>query len=108
MKTPNRHMLGLKISIQDYRGNMTVVHKDGNIHKSADRLSRWQLPNDIKNPAHVLEEASPQIPIEEISVTDLNTTLFEEVQNRYAQDNNCIILCQLHLAYHYTNMCNDS
>ncbi|MBW0574814.1 hypothetical protein O181_114529 [Austropuccinia psidii MF-1] len=51
MKTPNRHMLRWKIAIQEYRGNMTIVHKDGNIHKNADGLSRWLLPNDIDNPA---------------------------------------------------------
>ncbi|MBW0581126.1 hypothetical protein O181_120841 [Austropuccinia psidii MF-1] len=57
---------------------MTIVHKDGNIHKNADGLSRWPLPNNIYNPAYVPEEDSPQIPIEGISFTDLNTTLFEE------------------------------
>ncbi|MBW0590601.1 hypothetical protein O181_130316, partial [Austropuccinia psidii MF-1] len=42
---------------------MTIVHKDGNIHKNADGLSRWPLPNNIDNSAYVPEEASPQIPI---------------------------------------------
>ncbi|MBW0539586.1 hypothetical protein O181_079301 [Austropuccinia psidii MF-1] len=74
---------------------MTIVHKDGNIHKNADVLSIWPLPNNIDNPAYVPEEASPQIPIEGISVIDLNTTLFEEVRNSYTQDKNCSILCQL-------------
>ncbi|MBW0574216.1 hypothetical protein O181_113931 [Austropuccinia psidii MF-1] len=95
MKKFNRHMLRWKIAIQEYRGNMTIVHKDGNIHKNADGLSRWPLPNDIDNPSYVLEEASTQIPIEGISVTDLNTTFFEEVRNSYTQDKNCSILCQL-------------
>ncbi|MBW0589481.1 hypothetical protein O181_129196 [Austropuccinia psidii MF-1] len=89
MKTPNRDMLRWQIVIQEYRGNMTIVHKDGNIHENADGLSRWPLPNDINNPAYVPEEASPQIPIEEISVTDLNTTFLEEVRNSYIQDKNC-------------------
>ncbi|MBW0494102.1 hypothetical protein O181_033817 [Austropuccinia psidii MF-1] len=40
MKTPNRHMLIWQIAIQEYRGNMTIVHKDGNIHKNSDGLSR--------------------------------------------------------------------
>ncbi|MBW0546913.1 hypothetical protein O181_086628 [Austropuccinia psidii MF-1] len=40
MKTPNRHMLRWQIAIQEYRGNMTIVHKDGNIHKNSDGLSR--------------------------------------------------------------------
>ncbi|MBW0588175.1 hypothetical protein O181_127890 [Austropuccinia psidii MF-1] len=74
---------------------MTIVHKDGNIHKNADGLSRWPLPNNIDNPAYVPEEDSPQIPIEGISVTDLNNTFFEEFRNSYTQDKNCSILCQL-------------
>ncbi|MBW0550566.1 hypothetical protein O181_090281 [Austropuccinia psidii MF-1] len=95
MKTPNIHLLRWQIAIQEYRGNMTIVPKDGNAHKNADGLIRWPLPNDINNPACVPEEASPQIPIEGISVTDLNTTFFEEVRNSYTQDKNCSILCQL-------------
>ncbi|MBW0539447.1 hypothetical protein O181_079162 [Austropuccinia psidii MF-1] len=77
MKTRNRNMLRWQIAIKEYRGNMTIVHKDGNIHKSADGLRRWALPNSIDNPASSPEEASPQIFIEVISVTDLNTILFE-------------------------------
>ncbi|MBW0566632.1 hypothetical protein O181_106347 [Austropuccinia psidii MF-1] len=38
MRTPNRNMLRLQIAIQEYRGNMTIVHKSGNIHKNADGL----------------------------------------------------------------------
>ncbi|MBW0537893.1 hypothetical protein O181_077608 [Austropuccinia psidii MF-1] len=95
MKTPNRHILRWQIAIQEYRGNMTIVHKDGNIHKNADGLSRWPLPNNIESPAHVPEEASQQIPIEGISVTDLNTTFFKQVRNSYTQDKNCSILSQL-------------
>ncbi|MBW0516137.1 hypothetical protein O181_055852 [Austropuccinia psidii MF-1] len=74
---------------------MTIVQKDGNIHKNADGMSRWQLPNNIDNPAYVPEEASLQIPIEGISVTDMNTTFFVEVRSSYTQDKNCSILCQL-------------
>ncbi|MBW0581258.1 hypothetical protein O181_120973 [Austropuccinia psidii MF-1] len=33
--------------------------------------------------------------MEGISFTDLNTTFFEEGRNRYTQDKNCSILCQL-------------
>ncbi|MBW0560638.1 hypothetical protein O181_100353 [Austropuccinia psidii MF-1] len=40
MKNPNRHILRWKIAIKEYRGNMTIVHKAGNIHKNADGLSR--------------------------------------------------------------------
>ncbi|MBW0527663.1 hypothetical protein O181_067378 [Austropuccinia psidii MF-1] len=103
MKKPNRHMLRWKIAIQEYRGNMTSVHKDGNIHKNADGLSRCPLPNDIDNPAYVPEEASPQIQKEGRSVTDLNTTFFEEARNSYTQDTNCSILCHLFNKYFKDN-----
>ncbi|MBW0576387.1 hypothetical protein O181_116102 [Austropuccinia psidii MF-1] len=37
INTTNRHMRRWKIAIQEYRGNMTIVHKNGNIHKKC----RW-------------------------------------------------------------------
>ncbi|MBW0511817.1 hypothetical protein O181_051532 [Austropuccinia psidii MF-1] len=74
---------------------MTIVNKDGNINKNADGLSRWPLPNTIDSPLYVPEETSPHIPLEVISVTDLNTTFFSEVRSSYTQDKSCIILCQL-------------
>ncbi|MBW0537038.1 hypothetical protein O181_076753 [Austropuccinia psidii MF-1] len=36
MKKPNRNMLRWQIAIQEYRSNMTIAHKDWNIHKNAD------------------------------------------------------------------------
>ncbi|MBW0515060.1 hypothetical protein O181_054775 [Austropuccinia psidii MF-1] len=78
MKTPNRHMLRWKIAIQEYRGNMTIVHKEGNIHKKDDVLSRWALANTPGNPAYVPLEAEPQIPIEGINITDIGTEFLEE------------------------------
>ncbi|MBW0587091.1 hypothetical protein O181_126806 [Austropuccinia psidii MF-1] len=82
---------------------MTFVHKDGNINKNADGLSRWSLPNNIYNPAYIPEEASPPIPIEGIGVTDLKNTFFEEVRSSYTQDRSCSILFQL-----LTNDCKDN
>ncbi|MBW0551310.1 hypothetical protein O181_091025, partial [Austropuccinia psidii MF-1] len=79
MKTPNRNMLRWQIAIQEYRGNMSIVNKYGNIHKNADGLSRWSLPNNIDTPSYAPEEASPQLPIEGISFTDLKITFFEEI-----------------------------
>ncbi|MBW0487329.1 hypothetical protein O181_027044 [Austropuccinia psidii MF-1] len=58
MKTSNRNMLRWQIAIQEYRDNMTIVHKDGNIHKNSDGLSILSLPNNIDNPAYVPEAAS--------------------------------------------------
>ncbi|MBW0505451.1 hypothetical protein O181_045166 [Austropuccinia psidii MF-1] len=49
MKTTNRHMLRWKIAIQEYGGNMPIVHKDGNVHKNADKLSIWTLSNGIES-----------------------------------------------------------
>ncbi|MBW0493977.1 hypothetical protein O181_033692 [Austropuccinia psidii MF-1] len=72
-------MLRWKIGIQEYRGNITIVQKDANIHENVDGLSRWPLPNNIDNHAYVPEEASQQIPIEGI-----NTTLFEELKDYFA------------------------
>ncbi|MBW0558207.1 hypothetical protein O181_097922 [Austropuccinia psidii MF-1] len=68
---------------------MTIVHTDSIV------LRIWPLENDIENSSYDTQKASPQIPIEVISVTDLNTTFFEEVRNSYTQDRNCSILCQL-------------
>ncbi|MBW0545971.1 hypothetical protein O181_085686 [Austropuccinia psidii MF-1] len=96
-------MLTWQIAIQEYRGNMTIVHKDGNIQKNADELSRWQLPNEIDNPAYVPEEASLQVSIELISVTDLKASFFEDVRNSYPKDRNCSILFQLLTKYSKDN-----
>ncbi|MBW0516888.1 hypothetical protein O181_056603 [Austropuccinia psidii MF-1] len=70
MKSPNRHMLRCQISLQEYRGNMTIVHKSGNIHKKSDVLSRWALANTPEIPAWVPQEDHH---IEVICVTDIGT-----------------------------------
>ncbi|MBW0484521.1 hypothetical protein O181_024236 [Austropuccinia psidii MF-1] len=95
MKKPNRNILRWQIPIQEYRGNMTIVHKDGNIHKNLDGLRRYPLPKNIDNPVYVPGKASPQIPTEGISATYLNTAFFKKVRSSYTQDKNCRILCQL-------------
>ncbi|MBW0555998.1 hypothetical protein O181_095713 [Austropuccinia psidii MF-1] len=95
MKTPNRHMLRWQIAIQEYRGNMTIVHKAGNIHKNSDGLSRWALPNTPENPAYVPIGAEPQIQIEGINIADVGTEFFEEVRDSYKLDKNCHILTSL-------------
>ncbi|MBW0573099.1 hypothetical protein O181_112814 [Austropuccinia psidii MF-1] len=95
MKTPNRHMLRWQIAIQEYRGNMTIVHKAGRTHKNADGLSRWALANTPNNAAYLPLEAEPQIPIEGINITDIGTEFFEEVRESYNEDKNCHILTSL-------------
>ncbi|MBW0502923.1 hypothetical protein O181_042638 [Austropuccinia psidii MF-1] len=61
------HMLRWPISIQEYRGNMNIVHKAVNIHKKADGLSRWALPNTPDNSSYVPTSAEPQIQIEGVT-----------------------------------------
>ncbi|MBW0525187.1 hypothetical protein O181_064902 [Austropuccinia psidii MF-1] len=95
MKMPNRHMLRWKIVAQEYRGNMTIVDKAGNIHKNSDGLSSWALANTPDNPAYVPLEAEPQIPMERINITDIGTEFFEEVGESYNQDKNSHILTSL-------------
>ncbi|MBW0578399.1 hypothetical protein O181_118114 [Austropuccinia psidii MF-1] len=36
MKTTKRHMLRWQIAIQEYRGNMTIIYKEGKSHNNAD------------------------------------------------------------------------
>ncbi|MBW0555585.1 hypothetical protein O181_095300 [Austropuccinia psidii MF-1] len=45
MKKSHRNMLRWHISIQEYRGNMNIVHKSENIHKNSDGLRRSALAN---------------------------------------------------------------
>ncbi|MBW0558353.1 hypothetical protein O181_098068 [Austropuccinia psidii MF-1] len=80
MRPPRRHMLRWQIAIQEYRGNMNIVNKAGNIHKNADGLSRWALFNTTDNAAYVPTVSEHQIPIEGINITDVGAKLFEEVR----------------------------
>ncbi|MBW0465479.1 hypothetical protein O181_005194 [Austropuccinia psidii MF-1] len=95
MKTPDRHMVRWQIAIPEYRGNITIVHKELNLHTNADGLSRWALANTPDNSAYVPLEAELQIPIEGINITDIGTEFFEEVRKFHKQDNNCHILSSL-------------
>ncbi|MBW0562112.1 hypothetical protein O181_101827 [Austropuccinia psidii MF-1] len=52
MKTTNRHILRWQIAIQEYRGNMNIIYKEGKSHTNADGLSRWPLDNVKRNPAY--------------------------------------------------------
>ncbi|MBW0539677.1 hypothetical protein O181_079392 [Austropuccinia psidii MF-1] len=85
----------LQLAIQEYRRNMSIVHKAGNIHKNSNGVSRWALGNTPDNPGYVTLEAEPQNPIEGINITDIVTEFFEEVRESYKQDQNCYILTSL-------------
>ncbi|MBW0469947.1 hypothetical protein O181_009662 [Austropuccinia psidii MF-1] len=107
MKTPKRHVLRWQIAIQEYQGNLTIVHKAESIKKNADELRRWVLANTPYNPDYVPLEAEPQIIIVETSITDIGTELFEEVRESYKQDKNCHILTSLlEKNYKYTSLVN--
>ncbi|MBW0476539.1 hypothetical protein O181_016254 [Austropuccinia psidii MF-1] len=88
-------MLRWQIAIKEYRGNVTIVHKAGNIHMNADGLSRWDLPNKGDNPAYIPTSAEPKIPIEGIKIADVGTEFFEEVREGYKQDKIFHILTSL-------------
>lgn len=92
MKTPNRHMLRWQIAIQEYRGNMTIVHRDGAVHKNADGLSRWPLPNTPDNPAYDEEKVEETNPIMHVSITDLDTQFFDNIREAYQHNKNTVII----------------
>ncbi|MBW0548387.1 hypothetical protein O181_088102 [Austropuccinia psidii MF-1] len=76
IKKPNRHIFRCQIAIKEYRGNMTIAFKAGNIPKNADGLRRLELFGIPDSPAYVPLEAEPHIPIEGINITDVGTELF--------------------------------
>ncbi|MBW0481728.1 hypothetical protein O181_021443 [Austropuccinia psidii MF-1] len=58
MKTTNRHMLRWGLAIQEYRGNMNIIYKEGKSHTNSDGLRRWPLDNVKHNPAYDPEVAA--------------------------------------------------
>ncbi|MBW0504074.1 hypothetical protein O181_043789 [Austropuccinia psidii MF-1] len=77
MKTTNRHMLRWKIAIQEYRGNMTIIYKEGKSHTNADGLGRWPLDNLKSNPAYDPELAA-NIPIHLMEIDRRKNFIFSE------------------------------
>ena len=62
-----------------YRGQMTIICKEGAKQKNADGLSRWALPNTPDNPAYEPED-DDIFPILGIHVCDLNEAFYEIVK----------------------------
>ncbi|MBW0482077.1 hypothetical protein O181_021792 [Austropuccinia psidii MF-1] len=58
IETTNRHIWRWQIAIQEYRGNMTIIYKEGKSHINFDGLSRFPLDNFKSNPAYYPEVAS--------------------------------------------------
>ncbi|MBW0557283.1 hypothetical protein O181_096998 [Austropuccinia psidii MF-1] len=55
-------MLRWQKATQEYRGNMTIIHKEGRIHTNADGFRRWPLDTVKSNPAYD-PEVTAKIPI---------------------------------------------
>ncbi|MBW0517879.1 hypothetical protein O181_057594 [Austropuccinia psidii MF-1] len=52
MKTTNIHMLRWPIAIQEYKGKMTIIYKEGKSHTNSDGPSRLPLGNVKRTPAY--------------------------------------------------------
>ncbi|MBW0535146.1 hypothetical protein O181_074861 [Austropuccinia psidii MF-1] len=77
MKTTNRHILRWQIAIQEYRGNMTTIYKEGKSHTNSDGLSRWPLDNVKSNPAYDPEIAA-KFPIHFMEIDRRQNCRFSE------------------------------
>jgi hypothetical protein len=95
MKTPSQHMLWWQISIQEWRGAITITHRDGIIHKNADGLSRWALPNNGSNPASDQEDTEREVPIMAILVSGLAKEFRNAVEESYTAKKNSLSLLEL-------------
>ncbi|MBW0567750.1 hypothetical protein O181_107465 [Austropuccinia psidii MF-1] len=77
IKTTNRHTLRGQIAIQEYRGNMTVIYKEGKSHTNADALSRWPLDN-VKSNAAYDPEGAFELPIYFMEIDRKKNLIFSE------------------------------
>ncbi|MBW0512666.1 hypothetical protein O181_052381 [Austropuccinia psidii MF-1] len=89
-------MLRWQIAIQEYSGNMIIVHEFCNIHKKKDGLSRLALELTPEKTAWVPQEERH---VEGICVTDIDTEFFNQVKESYKIHKNFHILCQLLIKY---------
>ncbi|MBW0545825.1 hypothetical protein O181_085540 [Austropuccinia psidii MF-1] len=70
-------MLRWQIAIQEYRGNMNIIYKEGKSHTNADGLSRCPLYNVKSNPAYEFEVAA-KIPIHFMEIDRRKNLRFSE------------------------------
>ncbi|MBW0521309.1 hypothetical protein O181_061024 [Austropuccinia psidii MF-1] len=77
MNTTNRHMFRWQIAIQEYKGNMTIIYKEGKSHTNSDAFGRWPLDNVKSNPAYDPEVAA-NIPIHFWEIDRRNNFNFSE------------------------------
>ncbi|MBW0477268.1 hypothetical protein O181_016983 [Austropuccinia psidii MF-1] len=81
-------MLRWQISIQGYRGNMTIIYKEGRSHTNADGLSRWPLANVKRNPAYYAEVAG-KIPIHFMEIDRRKNFRFSEWAPEFGASDSC-------------------
>ncbi|MBW0484958.1 hypothetical protein O181_024673 [Austropuccinia psidii MF-1] len=79
MKTTNQHMFRWQIAIQDYRGNTTIIYKEGQSHTNTDGLRRWPLDNVKRNAAYD-PELEAKIPIHFIEIDRRKNFKFSELE----------------------------
>ncbi|MBW0465707.1 hypothetical protein O181_005422 [Austropuccinia psidii MF-1] len=77
MKTTNRHMLRWEIAIQEHRGNMNIIYKEGQSHENSYGLSRFPLDNVNSNPAYDPEVVA-KVPIHFIEIDRRKNFTFSE------------------------------
>ncbi|MBW0481027.1 hypothetical protein O181_020742 [Austropuccinia psidii MF-1] len=77
MKTTNRHMMRWQIAMQEYRGNITIIYKEGKSHTNADGLSRWPLDN-VKSNQVFDPEVAAKIPIHFMEIDRKKNFRFSE------------------------------
>ena len=83
------------MAIQEYRGNMTIIHRDCVKHKNADGLSRWSLENNVSNPAWDEETDVRELPMMGVDISDLAESFWEQVRQSYAQKKNIVTLLDI-------------
>ncbi|MBW0534512.1 hypothetical protein O181_074227 [Austropuccinia psidii MF-1] len=74
-------MFRWQIAIQEYRGNMTIICKEGKGHTNSDGLRRWPLDNFKSNPAYDPEVAA-KIPIHFMEIDRRKNFRFSEWKPR--------------------------
>ncbi|MBW0527104.1 hypothetical protein O181_066819 [Austropuccinia psidii MF-1] len=100
MQTSTRHMLRCQISIQEYRGTMTIIYKKRKSHTNADGVIRWPLDNVKSNPAYYPEIVA-KIPIHSMEIDRRLNFRFSELAPESGTpdsedtDSECGILLQL-------------
>ncbi|MBW0504149.1 hypothetical protein O181_043864 [Austropuccinia psidii MF-1] len=76
-------MLRWQIAIQEYRGNMNIVYKEGKSHTNADGLSICPLDNVKRNTAYYPEVAA-KIPIHFVEIDRRRNFKFSEWEPEFS------------------------